>query len=218
MKRKLIPLNSLILRSGWMVICLFGGVLIFLSACGSPLVSRLDPSSTELEVERPQTALDGKGLSLAYGCPLYFENLQLCAQIFWFDNQGLEVSGPIYWEMFPAPTMTAEIWFWDKEEGWPIDPVWQVDGVQDVQLKLYMPTHGHGSDWPELERVEEFLGRYRVKGIDFIMLCDEKNPWEVRLQLRSKVFDPNEDPHTFEDQNILSQAKLLFGSIERRSK
>lgn len=197
------------MRLIWMGLC------FSMVACGSPLAN----SKQEDALSDPSEDRNVVSKDLFSGCPITFKDLPLCADIRWFDDFGKAVQGPIYWEeKFWDAEMSAIIRFWHREEAWPIDPIVEFPEVKTVMVKLFMPTHGHGSDLPIVETLPNRVGQFRVSGIKFIMACDEENPWEVRLQLKtsSKTENENEDAHDPLDVNIFAQSILEFKSVERR--
>lgn len=187
--------------------------VFLLSGCGSPI---LNPAPAREGSGLRQSDLGTENLLAVYGCPISFEEIGLCARIRWFDDLGTEVAGPIYWESFGGQRMSATLYFWEAEEGWPIDPIEEFEKVVAVQIKLYMPTHGHGSDFPRVSRVKSRVGQFRVEALDFIMDCSASDPWEVRVQLRDRSLTAQEDPHDPFDPHVFSQAILEIEEVEKR--
>ncbi len=64
-------------------------MMLFLSSCGAPIVNAEEPPSTgSTQDAKAQTSFQGENLLKAYGCPNQFDDIPLCAQIFWFDDAG----------------------------------------------------------------------------------------------------------------------------------
>lgn len=191
---------------------------LFVSGCGSPLTHRADSKNTSLVDSRRASPSSTQGLNLlqSRGCPIRFSEVDICADLEWFDDERRPVEGPLFWRDFWNHSMSAKLLFWSAKDGWPIDPRSELVGVKRVAVKLYMPTHGHGSDLPIVSEVSNRVGQFYIEKIRFVMMADAENPWEVRVQLKtSDVLDL--DPHEPEDINVLSQQKLNFTRVEARS-
>lgn len=194
--------------------CLF---LILLSACGSPLVNEAKPEPLQNQNESASVSGD-QNLLASRGCPVRFKKIPLCAEIEWFDDLGRRATGPIYWENYFEHAMSARLSFWSTADGWPIDPRQEFSEVKDVQVKLYMPTHGHGSDLPLVKEVKGRVGQFEISEIRFIMgggSVSKDDPWQVRIQLKTQI-DSEVDPHEAQDNHLWHQEILEFYRTEDR--
>lgn len=192
----------------------------WMSACAAPILNAEDSPKSSEKVSTLQPQTEGDNLLKAYGCPQRFEDIALCAQIFWFDDQGKSVEGPIYWQKYREHAMSAKILFWSSKDGWPVDPRVEFSDAKIIKVKLFMPSMGHGTMgyFPSVEEIKGRVGQFSVKNIRFIMACDEEDPWDFRIQLKTAHhdddFDASDEPS--KEPNVWKQKILKFTSIEKR--
>lgn len=201
-------------------------ILSLLVSCGAPISNEAPPSQSEPvtakknEDPKPEpkpspgaTAETEKTLTEKYGCPLEFDGIDLCARIEWVDNKGEIAKGPIYFDSEEEITMVARLQFWKKTEGKALNPRIEFEEVKFVNLKLFMPSHGHGSNVPTPDwKASE--GLFLIKNILFSMPSSARHPWHVKVQLKKADFE--EDYSNATDANIWKQVDLSFSGIERR--
>lgn len=196
-------------------------MLVCLSSCGAPIANAEEPASSNPALDpKPQASLQGENLLKAYGCPNQFADIPLCAQIFWFDDQGKAANGPINWQRYPQPAMSAKLFFWSSKDGWPIDPRLEFPEAKVLKIKLYMPTMCHGTmgAFPVVEEIKGRIGQFQVTNLRFVMPSSERDPWHFRIQLKSEHEDsdfdnadePSKEPH------VWKQKIIQFTSVERR--
>jgi len=182
--------------------------------CGSPLINAAPENEADLEklvVEK------GEHLLASDGCPIRFPGVPLCAKMEWFDSEGRLVESPIYYASNRRARISAKVYFWSAIDGWPVDPLKEFPEAKKIRIKLFMPTHGHGSDaFSDAQAIKSRVGQYNFKDIRFIMDCDDENPWELRLQLNRIEEIEDDDPHDPEDRDLFHQAVLKISQLERR--
>lgn len=173
-------------------------------------LDKKDQNEEEQPEEQEKNQIDHED----WGCPFYIDSFDLCFEITWFDHEGAEVSQPIYYaEDFWEKSMSAHFYFWPKGTNQLIDPVTEFDEVKFIGFKMWMPTHGHGSDIPVVE-FDENNRVFKVSGLAFIMDCDPANPWWLKVQLKSE--DEEDDYFWAEDPHVLDQETIVIDELEVR--
>lgn len=139
----------------------------------NPGIERTDshPASAAVAVGNDGGGVDDEGVQSS--CSLRFVKSSLCASLVWDVHPSEEKLGEFL------------IRFWDlqsaSESGPYIDPSLKID------VKLWMPEHGHGSSPVKMEREKDAAGQvipgvYRVKNVYFSM----PGHWQVQIRMMDR--------------------------------
>lgn len=187
-------------------------VSIFLCvSCGSPLTNQKDSDD-----QKASASTDFPVTDCPKSFPYSFVTEGLCVRIEWFDFEGTSIDLPVYYQdynlLWKRP-VHAKIYFMDKFTLKPAEPT-ESNDIDVFAVKLWMPTHGHGSQKPSVKKVEGRLGEYLVEELYFIMKSDSENPWQVKLLLKTQ--DSEEAYNEAEDTDVVDSVVIPFYKLDVR--
>lgn len=182
---------------------------LFLSACDAPIYHRSE-SISKPKPSAKATASTQANQSSSLACPYTLPNTSICFSLEWFDRENKKVSGPLYYKDMWTHAMSVQLSFWSEKDGKALDPLESVEGAKYLAIKMWMPTHGHGSMVPQCRPLEK-LGSYLCEKIHFIMHADKENPWSFKVQVKSG--NDEIDYNEVEDRQVIVQREIKIDAV-----
>lgn len=185
--------------------------------CGSPIANQKGSEDIKTPSRvSDQEAFKNSVTDCPENFPYEFSSEGFCVRVEWFDFEDASIDWPIYYQdynlVWKRP-VHAKIYFMDKTTLKPIEPTEESD-ANIFAVKLWMPTHGHGSQKPSVKKIDRRLGEYLVEDLYFIMKSDSENPWQLRLLLKTQ--DNDEAYNEAEDRDVVDSVIIPFYKLDIR--